>query len=207
MTTTTTAQDLVLVALDVPHEQRAEPGALSLALAGAEAIDLVMRGALSVDGDRMVPGPRRPADDGLLDRAAATLVRNEPYETVENWLWRRGPGLAAAYVAELERSGLIDRPRPKRHKFWARPADPDRRADVLARRAAQARAASCEPVLVELLAATRRQDTSSWQRRDDPGDDAVVTVLAAVGEAVTHLAAARLRRAIEIDAFDNIWRA
>ncbi|MYT69047.1 MULTISPECIES: GPP34 family phosphoprotein [unclassified Streptomyces] len=206
MTTATTAQDLTLVALDVPHEERPEPGALSLALAGAEAVDLITSGALSLDGDRMVPGPRQPGGDSLLDRAASALVRKEPYETVENWLWRRGPGLAAAYVAELERSGLIARPRPKRHGFWSRPADTGR-GDSPARRAAQARAASCEPVLVELLAATRRQDTSSWQREDDRGDDAVVTVLAAVGEAVTQLEAARLRRAIENDAFDNIWRA
>ncbi|MEU6840374.1 GPP34 family phosphoprotein [Streptomyces sp. NPDC046716] len=202
----TTAQDLTLVALDVPHEERPEPGGLSLALAGAEAIDLLASGALSLDGDLVVPGPRRPEVDGLLDRASAALVRTQPYETVESWLWRRGPGLAAAYVTELERSGAIARPRPKRHGFWRRSAGTDR-ADSPARRAAQARAASCEPVLAGLLAATRRQETTSWLRQDDRADDAVTTVLAAVGEAVTQLEAVRLRRAIEDDAFDNIWRA
>ncbi|WP_353940380.1 GPP34 family phosphoprotein [Streptomyces sp. HUAS MG91] len=201
----TTAQDLTLVALDVPHEQRAEPGGLSLALAGAEAIDLLTSGALSLDGDRMVPGTQRPMGETLLDRAAAALDRREPYETVENWLWRRGPGLAAAYLAELERSGAIARPRPKRHGFWRGTAGEERAASP-ARRAAEARAASCEPVLVGLLAAARCQDTSSWDRQDDRDDDAVVTVLAAVGEAVTQLEAERLRRAVEQDAFDNIWR-
>ncbi|MFE6888496.1 GPP34 family phosphoprotein [Streptomyces sp. NPDC057694] len=202
----TTAHDLTLVALGTPHEQYAEPGGLSLALAGAEAIDLLGSGALALDGDRMVPGPQRPEGETLLDRAAAALVRREPYETVEHWLWRRGPGLAAAYVDELERSALLARPRPKRHGFWPKPARTDW-ADSPARRDAEARVASCEPVLVGLLAATNRQDTSAWNREDGQADDAVTTVLAAVGEAVTQLEAARLRRAIENDAFDNIWRA
>ncbi|MEU5247025.1 GPP34 family phosphoprotein, partial [Streptomyces asoensis] len=37
--------------------------------------------------------------------------------------------------------------------------------------------------------------------------DAVGTVLAAVGDAVTELEAVRQRRSIEDAAFDNIWRA
>ncbi|MGW7365940.1 GPP34 family phosphoprotein, partial [Streptomyces sp. NPDC054841] len=43
---------------------------------------------------------------------------------------------------------------------------------------------------------------------DSPGvaDDAVATVLAAVNDAVTELAAERQRRDIHDAAFDNIWR-
>ncbi|MEU3171919.1 hypothetical protein ACFU5P_22130, partial [Streptomyces sp. NPDC057433] len=41
----------------------------------------------------------------------------------------------------------------------------------------------------------------------DLGDDRVVTVLAAVNEAVVELAGVRQRRAVEAAAFDNIWRA
>jgi hypothetical protein len=37
-------------------------------------------------------------------------------------------------------------------------------------------------------------------------DEAVVTVLAAVGDAVMELEAVRQRKAIEDAAFDNIWR-
>ncbi|WP_372346668.1 hypothetical protein [Streptomyces sp. KL116D] len=40
----------------------------------------------------------------------------------------------------------------------------------------------------------------------DLDDDATVTVLAAVGNAVMELEAVRQRRSVENAAFDNVWR-
>ncbi|WP_425276349.1 hypothetical protein [Streptomyces carpinensis] len=41
----TTARDLALVALSLPSDRAVERGGLSLALAGAEAVDLLKSGA------------------------------------------------------------------------------------------------------------------------------------------------------------------
>ncbi|MEU6651560.1 GPP34 family phosphoprotein [Streptomyces sp. NPDC046900] len=198
----TTARDLVLVALRMPSDRSVEQGDLSLALAGAEAIDLLESGALSLDGDRMVPGPRAATGDRLLDQADASLVRREPYETVDNWLWHRGRDLAAAYVDDLERAGLVTHPRG--HGFRQRFAR-DVPADTQARRSAEERRVSGEPVLAALLAAVGIGEDLSEARERLIGD-AVTTVLAAVGDAVTQLEAVRLRRDIENAAFDNVWR-
>ncbi|MFB7222610.1 GPP34 family phosphoprotein [Streptomyces sp. NPDC056227] len=103
----TTARDLALVTLGLPPDRSVEQGDLFLVLAGAEAIDLLESGALTLDGDRMVLGPRVTTGDRLLDQALASLVRREPYETVGDWLWRRGARLAAAYAEDLERAGLV----------------------------------------------------------------------------------------------------
>ncbi|MFD5763488.1 GPP34 family phosphoprotein [Streptomyces sp. NPDC127044] len=97
----TTARDLALITLGMPTDLPVAQGDLSLALAGAEAVDLLENGALSLDGDRMVPGPRVATGDRLLDQADASLTRREPYETVDDRLWRRGSELAAAYVDDL----------------------------------------------------------------------------------------------------------
>lgn len=97
----TTARDLALITLGMPTALPVAQGDLSLALAGAEAVDLLENGALSLDGDRMVPGPRVATGDRLLDQADASLTRREPYETVDDRLWRRGSELAAAYVDDL----------------------------------------------------------------------------------------------------------
>ncbi|MFC9954782.1 hypothetical protein ACFVIN_30900, partial [Streptomyces prasinus] len=72
------------------------------------------------------------------------------------------------------------------------------------------------PVLTALAAAAgvgARYDgdpgEDSGDRDDlaDLGDDRIVTVLAAVNEAVVELAGVRQRRAVETAAFDNVWRA
>ncbi|MGW5606448.1 GPP34 family phosphoprotein [Streptomyces sp. NPDC003753] len=196
------ARDLALVALGLPPHRPVEQGDLSLALAGAEAVDLLASGALTLDGDRMVPGPRVATDDRLLDQALSSLVRREPYETVEDWLWRRGSELAAAYVDDLERAGLVVRPRGHGLRSWFTRTMP---ADSPERRRAEERRASGDPVLATLTAALGIGDTLS-DARESPDGDAVNTVLAAVADAVTELEAVRLRRGVEGAAFDNIWR-
>lgn len=88
----TTARDLAIVVLDGPADKPVEQGDLSLALAGAEVLDLLDAHALTLDGDRILPNAPSPTGDRLLDEAAEALVRQEPYETVEDWVWRRGAG-------------------------------------------------------------------------------------------------------------------
>lgn len=199
----TTARDLALVALSLPTGD-VERGDLSLGLAGAEAIDLLERGALTLDGDRIVPGLPANTGDLLLDAADAALARKD-HETVEDWLWRRGEGLAETYLQDLEKTGQVDRIGPG--------ATPEQTQ-------AEERRASGDPVLTGLLDAlgvgytppedgeepdTSDADTSD-AGTDETDDDPVTTVLAAVGTAVTELEAQRLRRNIEHDAFDNVWR-
>ncbi|MFI6488850.1 GPP34 family phosphoprotein [Streptomyces sp. NPDC050564] len=194
----TTARDLVLVALGMPADRPVAQGDLSLALAGAEAIDLLESGALSLDGDRMVPGTRVATGDALLEQAEASLIRREPYETVDGWLWRRGSDLAAVYVDGVERAGLVAHPRGQGFRLRFGRTVP---ADSQARRSAEER----EPVLAALLAAVGVGEVPSEARENLIGD-AVTTVLAAVRDAVTRLEALRLRRDIENAAFDNVWR-
>ncbi|MDO0925579.1 GPP34 family phosphoprotein [Streptomyces sp. TG1A-8] len=198
----TTPQDVFLVGLDVPGDRPVEQGDLSLALAGAELIDLLGVRALTLEGERIVPGPLPTTGNRLLDEAGAALVRGEPYETVEDWLWRRGQGLAAAYRDVLESEGqLTGRPRrwPSLRRAGGAPAD------TPARRRAADRWWAREPVLAGLAAALGIRD--GRPAAQEPDDEAVVTVLVAVGDAVTELEAVRERRRIENAAFDNIWRA
>jgi hypothetical protein len=117
-------------------------------------------------------------------------------------LWRRGRGLAAAYTTRLEADGLLTRPRGR--LFAARPAHTP--TESPARRHAAERWASGEPVLTGLAAAAGLQDEPA-DGFPGPLTDPVVTVLAAVGDAVTELTAVRQRRSVEDAAFDNIWRA
>lgn len=178
-----TARDLMAVAVDASARRHVAQGELSLALAGAELVDLLAARAVVLDGDLIVPGGEAEAlDDPLLGDAAAILVRSEPYEPVEDWLWRRGRDLAAAYAA-------------------------DRRANLDSRPPAH------DPVLTGLATAAGVLDkdastptpTPTLPAADPP--EAVGTVLAAVEDAVTELEAVRQRRAIEQAAFDNIWQA
>jgi hypothetical protein len=212
----TTPRDLLIVAMDVAMDR--EPrhpvgqGDLSLALAGAELIDLLKAGAIRLDDDHIVPLHRpAPADpladplmDPLMDRAASSLVEQAPYEPVADWLWRRGRDLTTAYLTALEGEGELTR----RHHRWA----PFRTsqtvlADSPARRRAADRWTAQEPVLTALATAAGIGDTPT-ETEDSPGvaDDAVATVLAAVNDAVRELEAVRQRRAIEEAAFDNLWR-
>ncbi|SDP70662.1 Golgi phosphoprotein 3 (GPP34) [Streptomyces sp. cf386] len=198
----TTAQDLAIVALIVATDKPVAQGELSLALAGAELFDLIEARALDLDDDHIVPNAQAPTDDRLLDEAAAALVRQEPYESVEDWLWRRGRGLSSAYVDDLERIGLTTRPRGRRNPLRTEQTEP---AYSAARRRAEERWAAGEPVLTTLAAAAGIGDEPA----DDTEaltDDTVTTVLAAVGDAVMELEAVRQRRAIEDAAFDNVWR-
>ncbi|GHE14887.1 GOLPH3/VPS74 family protein [Streptomyces alanosinicus] len=196
----TTPRDLFLVSLDVPGEPPVEQGDLSLALAGAELVDLLGARALTLDDERIVPGPALATGDRMLDEAEAALKRQEPYETVEDWLWRRGRGLAGAYRDALDAEGQLAGKRPR----WPRRAEKAAAADTPARRQAADRWWNREPVLAGLAAALGIEDERPAQA---PDDEAVVTVVATVGDAVTELTAVRERRRIENAAFDNIWRA
>ncbi|HEY5835057.1 GOLPH3/VPS74 family protein [Streptomyces sp.] len=198
----TTPRDLLTVAMDMESSRPLERGDLSLALAGAELIDLLSAQAIRMDGDHIVPAHRPTVADRLLDQAASSLAREAPYESVGDWLWRRGHGLATAYLAALEAEGQLTR----QHRRWM-PFRTGRTvlADSPARRRAADRWTSHEPILTALAAAAGINDT---QPGDPPSvaDDAVATVLAAVNDAVRELEAVRQRRAIEKAAFDNIWR-
>ncbi|MDN5383868.1 GPP34 family phosphoprotein [Streptomyces sp. LB8] len=197
-----TARDLVIVALDVKPSRPLERGDLSLALAGAETYDLLRAGTLTLDGDRIVPRPQPEPDDRLLHEAAASLRRQVPYETLQDWLWRRGNGLTSAYLTALEQEGRLTWERGR----WlpVRGGCPVL-ADTPARRRAACRWAADEPVLLTLAAAVGILDEPATT---EPGitDDATLTVLAAVHDAVMELEAVRQRRAIEDAAFANLWR-
>ncbi|MGW5199442.1 GPP34 family phosphoprotein [Streptomyces spiralis] len=199
-----TSRDLFFVTLDVPGTHPVEQGDLSLALAGAELVDLLSAGSVSLDGERIVPGLVPATDDRLLDQAGAALVREAPYETVEDWLWRRGRGLASAYVDELEAAGQVA---GRRHRWMPRGADRPVPLDSPARRAAADRWADREPVLTGLAAALGVPAEAAGEATAAPEDEAALTVLAAVHEAVQELEAVRQRRRVEDAAFDNIWRA
>ncbi|MFE7567055.1 GPP34 family phosphoprotein [Streptomyces sp. NPDC057539] len=214
----TTARDLMITALDVAPSPPPEAGELSLALAGAELIDLLAAEAIRLEGDRIVPGHRPDIADRPLEQAAESLARETPYELVADWLWRRGRGLAAAYLAALETEGQLTRPRrrglPFRTGRTVLVDSPDRRL-------AGERWASNEPVLAALATAVGIRDKNDEEgtgeapvaaedaedvEKAEDAEDAVETVLVAVNEALLELEAVRQRRSIEQDAFDNVWR-
>lgn len=198
----TTPQDLVIVTLDVESSRPVESGDLSLALAGAELVDLLGAGLVTLDGDRLVPDIGQTPGDRMLARAASELVRRRPYESVEDWLWRRGRALSAAYLEAMESDGYITR--RYRRLLPGRPGPPEV-ADSPVRRRATERWASREPVLA-VLAATLGIRAEPAEPDPAVTDEPVTAVLAAVGGAVTELNAVRQRREIEQAAFDNIWR-
>ncbi|MEU9165360.1 GPP34 family phosphoprotein [Streptomyces sp. NPDC048424] len=198
----TTPRDLLIISMDTGSGSSVEQGELSLALAGAEVIDLLAAEAVRLDGDHIVPGQQTAPADRLLEQAAASLVREEPYESVDDWLWRRGRGLSAAYQAELEADGQLVRQRRQGISFRAGQLV---LADSPARRQAADRWAADEPVLVTLAGAVGVGEKRT-EDAPDVADDDVATVLAAVSDALVELASVRQRRAIEDAAFDNIWR-
>ncbi|WNM31996.1 GPP34 family phosphoprotein [Streptomyces sp. Li-HN-5-11] len=197
-----TPRDLMIVALDVAPSRPLERGDLSLALAGAEAYDLLRAEALTLDGERIVPRRKPDLEDRLLDEAAGSLVRQMPYESLADWLWRRGRGLASVYLAALEDEGQVTWERSR----WL-PFRSGRTvlSDTGARRRAAYRWAADEPVLLALAAAVGIREEIAGAE-PGVGDDAVLTVLAAVHDAVMELEAVRQRRAIEEAAFANVWR-
>lgn len=196
----TTAKDLFIIAMDL--KQSVGQGDLSLALAGAELIDLIGAGAVLVDGDRIVPDGQPMLDDRFMGEAAAGLTRQAPYERIEDWLWRRGRDLSAAYQAALEENDELKPQRSGRLPFGSQRVEP---ADTPARRRAANRWKGKEPVLAALASAVGIDDERS---DDEPGlaDEAVTTVLATVHDAVMELEAVRQRRTIENAAFANLWR-
>lgn len=167
-----------------------------MGLAGAELVDLIGAGAAALDGDRIVPGPPSASSGD----PAAALVKVQPYETVEDWLWRRGRGLAETYAAARE-------PEPVHRRGLRRSSAPEAASPgALARRHAVERWESGDPLLQGLAAATGVRSIPPGTA-EQPLDDAAGTVVAAVDDAVAELAAVRHRRGIEQAAFDNIWRA
>ncbi|WUR84703.1 GPP34 family phosphoprotein [Streptomyces phaeochromogenes] len=211
----TTPRDLLIVAMDGESGRPTDRGSLSLALAGAEVIDLLGAQAVELDGDRIVPGGRPALEDPLLREAESALTQQAPYESVEDWLWRRGRDLSSAYLTAFETEGGLTRQRRRLVSFRAGDVA---LVDSPARRGAVDRWESHEPVLVALATAAGlygdplgEADEGSPKTPDAPDapditDDAVATVLAAVNDAVMELEAVRQRRSIEDAAFDNIWR-
>ncbi|BBB00853.1 hypothetical protein RVR_8027 [Actinacidiphila reveromycinica] len=214
----TTARDLLTVTMDLPSSRTVERGDLSLGLAGAELVDLLRAGAATLDRGRIVPGARQPHTDRPLGEAAAALSRTLPFETVDDWLWRRGRGLAAAYLAVLTEEGAVARQRQRRWLLFGRSRTV--LVDSADRRRAAHRWAADEPVLLALAATVGatgpgpqppppRPDPSVDLPAPDPAgpvglppdlaaqvaDPSVAAVLAAVAQAVAELSDERRRRA------------
>lgn len=198
----TTAKDLFIIAIDLKPEQAVGQGDLSLALAGAELIDLVGAGAVTVDDDHLLPDGSPTLDDRLLGEAAALLLRQPPYERIEDWLWRRGRDLSAAYQTALQEDGELTRKRSGRLSLGPHVVEP---VDSAGRRRAADRWEEQEPVLVALASAL---GLGAARSDEEPGldDEAVTTVVASVHDAVMELEAVRQRRTIENSAFANLWR-
>ncbi|WP_335979831.1 MULTISPECIES: GPP34 family phosphoprotein [Streptomycetaceae] len=208
----TTARDFLITTLDLPSGREVAPGDLSLGLAAAELVDLLRSGAATLTGGRVVPGERLPHDDRLLGEAAAALSRTLPFETVDEWLWRRGRGLAAAYLAVLTDEGTVARQRKRR--WLAFGGSRTVLLDTADRRRAAHRWAADEPVLLALAATVGAPPPPPPDpalglpapapagppdlpaRIDDP---AVEAILAALADAVAELSAERRRRASRLD--------
>ncbi|MEV0905227.1 GOLPH3/VPS74 family protein [Streptomyces hokutonensis] len=197
-----TPRDLLIVAMDVAPDRPIESGDLSLVLAGAEVVDLLAAEAVVLDGDLIVPNLQVPLPDGLLDDAASALVREAPYESVEDWLWRRGRGLPSAYLAALEKEGVVAR---QRGRWTSVSSGRTALVDSPARSRAADRWATGEPVLAQLAAAAGIREVSD-EDSAKVTDEALDTVLATVHDAVTELEAVRQRKGVEDAAFDNVWR-
>ncbi|CAM5674854.1 hypothetical protein SAVIM338S_07139 [Streptomyces avidinii] len=204
-----TAKDLFIITMDERPGDGVGQGDLSLALAGAELIDLLAVRAASLDGDSIVPGGPHELHDELVTEAASALIRQAPYETVEDWLWRRGRDLSANYQAALEAAGQLTRGRRALLPFGN---DRLEVAETPVRRRALSRWEAGEPTLVALAVAVGIAAPGSEDAGEQPNeavleDEAVAAVLATVNDAVTELAAVRHRRSIENAAFANVWRA
>ncbi|MFI1097387.1 GPP34 family phosphoprotein [Streptomyces sp. NPDC020917] len=205
----TTPRDLVIVAMDMPSSGPVEHGDLSLALAGAEAVDLLGAGAIRVADGRLVPVPRpagppageQPADP-LLAAAAAALVQEPPYEPLGDWLWRRGRGLARTYLDAMQENGLLVR--ENRRRWLVVRNSRLVLVDSAARRRAHHRRRADEPVLATLAAAIGVVGGDAAPA----SDEATASVLGAVADAVAELSAERQRRArrLEDAAADNVRR-
>ncbi|MZE68812.1 GPP34 family phosphoprotein [Streptomyces sp. SID5789] len=195
-----TAHDLSALATSPDTDAGLEEGDLSLALAGAELLDLVDVQAALLVSDRILPVVSPRHVDTMLAEAASAIVQNSPYETVESWLWRRGRDLVARYRAALEVTASGESARTYRHPF--RRAHPVVDPTVL--RHATDRLASGDPILVGLAASVGLAEPPAREAEGLSADEA--TILTVVHGAVTELAAERQRRSVEHGAYDNIWR-
>ncbi|WDT90980.1 GPP34 family phosphoprotein [Streptomyces sp. SCSIO-PteL053] len=198
----TTAKDLFIISMDPASERPVGQGDLSLALAGAELLDLLDAGTITVDGDLVVPGGSSVPDDRLLAAAAAGITRQPPHERIEDWLWRRGRDLAAAYQDALEEDGELTRKRSGLLPFGPKEVE---LVDTPARRPVS-RQDEGDPVLASLASAVGLDGERSDDDEPHLGDETVTTVVATVHEAVMELEAVRQRRTIENTAFANVWR-
>ncbi|MFF0197823.1 GPP34 family phosphoprotein [Streptomyces anulatus] len=199
----TTAKDLFIIAMDPVPDHAVGQGDLSLALAGAELLDLIGAEVITVDGDLIVPGGPSAPDDRLLGEAAARITGQPPYERIEDWLWRRGRDLAATYQDALEEDGELTQKRSGRLPFGPRRVE---LVDTPGRRRAVARREEGEPVLAALASAVGIDGGPSGDDEPRLDDGTVTTVVATVHEAVMELEAVRQRRTIENTAFANVWR-
>ncbi|MGC5534606.1 GOLPH3/VPS74 family protein [Streptomyces sp. SR-10] len=199
----TTAKDLFIIAMDPVPDHAVGQGDLSLALAGAELLDLIGAGVITVDGDLIVPGGSSAPDDRLLGEAAARITGQPPYERIEDWLWRRGRDLAATYQDALEEDGELTQKRSGRLPFGPRRVE---LVDTPGRRRAVTRQEEGEPVLAALASAVGIDGGPSGDDEPRLDDGTVTTVVATVHEAVMELEAVRQRRTIENTAFANVWR-
>jgi hypothetical protein len=182
--------------MDMPSGRPVERGDLSLGLAGAELIDLLRADAVTLVHDRVVPAVSVPStDDRLLDESAA-LTTDTPYEPVGEWLWRRGRGLAAAYLAVFEAEGQLVR--AGRRRWGVFRSNEKVLVDSPARTRAANRWAADEPVLAALATAVGIDDKRTGES-PEVNDDAAGRVLDAVAEAVGELADERQRRARKLD--------
>lgn len=191
----TTPRDLFLVVLAAASDRPLAEGDLSLGLAGAEVIDLLAARVVRLDGEELVPMDKPRLGDLLLAEAAASVVRQAPYESLGGWLWRRGRHLSAAYHARLEADGKLTRHRRRRWmvlgETWTEVADSSER------RWAARRWDSREPVLDSLCAAVGLHDSRAEAATIE---DPVRKVLDAVDDAIAELATERRRRARRLDA-------
>jgi hypothetical protein len=199
----TTAKDLFIIAMDPEPEHTVGQGDLSLALAGAELLDLIGAGAITVDGDLIVPGGASAPDDRLLGEAAALITRQPPHERIEDWLWRRGRDLSATYQDALEEDGELTQKRSGRLPFGPKRVE---LVDTPGRRRAADRWEEAEPVLAALASAVGIDGGRSDDDEPRLDDETVTAVVATVHEAVMELESVRQRRTIENTAFANIWR-
>ncbi|MGW1774898.1 GPP34 family phosphoprotein [Streptomyces sp. NPDC002104] len=204
-----TAKDLFIITMEERPGADVRQGDLSLALAGAELIDLLAVQTASLDGDTIVPGERYELHDELVTEAASALIRQTPYEKVDGWLWRRGLDLSATYQAALEAAGQLTRGRRALLPFGN---DHLEVAESPVRRRALSRWEAREPTLIALAAAVDVVATPSDdanEHGDEPAceEEAVARVLAALNAAVTELKTARQRRSPKHEAFAHDWRS
>ncbi|MFI9219376.1 GPP34 family phosphoprotein [Streptomyces werraensis] len=178
-----------------------EQGDLSLALAGAELIDLADLHAIVLMRDRIVPAAAPRTENPMLIEAASEITRDAPHETVERWLWRRGRDLAARYRIALR--ATLPEPQARAYRRPFRQAAPAVGPHVLC--SATDRLIAGDPVLTHLAAAAGIAGAPPADALDGLDEDEI-GVLAHVHQAITHLAAERQRRSVERGGFDAFWR-